>query len=118
MGLNFLCGFRHSVNIRCQCSFIQQSVLLLFLGRTDFAVRFPALVSGILTLIIFYFLVENLARVRQEKKSIPAFFFSFSFNTFSGRFLHGIFSFPEPVLMQLLLYLFYLLGLLCSVIAI
>lgn len=38
-------------------------------GRTDFAVRFPAIASGILTLIIFYFLVEALAEF--TKKNLP-----------------------------------------------
>ena len=38
------------------------AVGIAIFGRTDFAVRFPALVSGILTLLIFYFLVENLAK--------------------------------------------------------
>ena len=36
-------------------------------GRTDFAVRFPAIASGILTLLIFYFLVENLAEFTKKK---------------------------------------------------
>src|ERR1035437_6706536 len=36
-------------------------------GRTDFAVRFPSIASGILTLIIFYFLVENLAAFTKKK---------------------------------------------------
>jgi len=38
-------------------------------GRTDFAVRFPAIASGILTLLIFYFLVESLAGL--SKKRLP-----------------------------------------------
>ncbi len=38
-------------------------------GRTDLAVRFPALVSGILTLLIFYWLVEELAKL--GKKYLP-----------------------------------------------
>ena len=38
-------------------------------GRNDFAVRFPSIASGILTLIIFYFLVEELATF--AKKSLP-----------------------------------------------
>jgi len=40
-------------------------------GRTDFAVRFPALVCGILTLIIFYFLVENLSKFIKQKIPFP-----------------------------------------------
>jgi len=38
-------------------------------GRNDFAVRFPSVASGILTLLIFYFLVEELAAF--AKKILP-----------------------------------------------
>jgi 4-amino-4-deoxy-L-arabinose transferase-like glycosyltransferase len=38
-------------------------------GRNDFAVRFPSVVAGILTLLIFYFLVEELAKL--TKKNLP-----------------------------------------------
>ena len=38
-------------------------------GRNDFAVRFPSIASGILTLLIFYFLVEGLAKL--TKKNLP-----------------------------------------------
>jgi len=38
-------------------------------GRNDFAVRFPSVASGILTLLIFYFLVEELAMF--AKKQLP-----------------------------------------------
>lgn len=85
-------------------------------GRTDFAVRFPAIASGILTLIIFYFLVENLAEF--NKKRLP--FSSSSYALMSTLLLavstwHIQFSragFDATIALP-----FYLLGLLCAILA-
>jgi 4-amino-4-deoxy-L-arabinose transferase-like glycosyltransferase len=85
-------------------------------GRTDFAVRFPAVVSGILTILVFYFFIENLASL--GRKYLPfappimalAATFFLAISTWHIHFSRGGFEATIALF-------FYLLSLFCVVLA-